>query len=97
MIIKNRLAAAALAACLTVGGGIAVAAPAQAYEMVKQQIIIKKSGYSTKTYCEYKASMTDRQYTAAGWTGIGGEDCLYSSTQKWGFSLVFIKWVPKAS
>lgn len=98
MAVKKRFAAGVLAAVLAVGGGIAVATPAQAYEMVQQQIVIKRSGYTSKTSCQYYQTQIARQYTAAGWKGIGGENCLYGgTTQKWGFSLVFVKWVPKAS
>ena len=98
MIIKNRLAAAALAACLTVGGGIAVAAPAQAYEMVKQSFRVDKYGYSSKALCDYGKKMTAQSITASGGYLYAGDNCNYfGSTKKYGFSLTYWKWVPKPS
>lgn len=98
MVKKNRVASAVLAACLALGGGVAVAAPAQAATMVQQDIVIRKSGYSSQSYCQYILRMTLRQYLAAGWQHTGGDPCLYSgSTKKWGFALVFTKSLPLPS
>lgn len=98
MIKKNRLAAGLLAACIAVGGGVAVAAPAQAYGLVQKSFRIDKSGYSSKALCDYGMKVTAQSITASGGRVYAGDNCNYfNSTKKFGFSLTYWKMVPKPS
>lgn len=98
MTAKHRLAALALAASVVTGTGLASATSAQGATMVKKSFTVVKSGYPTLYSCMSGESATASWIRSIGGTGYAGDSCgWWGSTRKYGFSITYWRWVPKAS